>query len=272
MKVHWCNRKLDGKLKHVAVASAVSGKVVAFSIVPKAKHGDLGKLRSVESILSQLKEPVGTLTIQGTKLFENPVTELFAQHHGLELEYEEKPDKAILKKSWEARGELPGSSKPISSFKFPLNIATARVRWDGHAEVGKAFYYLGKEYLRDQVTVLDQGSELHFYHHNQLMLNQKKIPKGEISGNSEGKELWIQECKAGSYSRKKAREVGLLFDNLILKILQTGRGIIPSDVPRLLGLKKSWPWFKLESAAGLCRKAYRYNFQYFYSCLEVGIE
>ena len=172
---------------------------------------------------------------------------------------------------------LPCSKKdqtdwPNEDFVFPeMNIK--KVRCDGYVGYLDNYYWLGDSWIGQKLQVLDDGANVEFYLKGQYIKEYKRLTgKGEKTEGGTNSQ-WYKAKALDSTYRRKAQKVGKSFDELILKQIENGKGIINTKVVfQFLRLMDSWPYEQLEAVAKYCAKRCNYSYRFFNSCLEAGVE
>lgn len=232
--------------------------------------GVIPQLQAIQSLLSGVK--IGKVVIRGQSMIEaQVVTDKFASFHKVSLSFEERcqQDKRLLKSFRESGLDNKfQSANPRECFSFPDDIKNLKVRLDGHFEYQKAFYWLGENWIGENLQIHAMGRKIEVFRECELVESFDRLNPGEQT-LVERKGPWERALDYDSSYRVKARKVGLSFEAIVLHQIRKGQGVIQTrSIMAYLSLVGQWNFNDLEAAASRCLQVGRFHLSYFKSLLE----
>jgi transposase len=168
------------------------------------------------------------------------------RRHGTTLR---QPKKVFVEEEAKALRPLPLLAYEVEQFHEGV------VRQDGHVRFQSKYYSLDEKYVGKSVSVLGDSRQVSIYHKGKLLEVHNRITDPNISKSTKPQHLkpWERAMQDGSIYRKRAAELGTSVDEMILRLLEKGRGFVDTrNIWGILSLDKRYKAAQIDVA---CRRA-----------------
>ena len=168
------------------------------------------------------------------------------RRHGTTLR---RPREVFVQEEAKALKPLPALAYEIEQFH------EGTVRQDGSVRFANKYYSVDEQYKGKTVIVLGNSKQVCIYHKGKLLEVHARItdPNQAKSIKPQHMQPWKRAMQDGSMYRKRAQKLGPHVEEMVLRLLKQGQGVIDTRKSwGILSLDKSYPKDRIDAA---CRRA-----------------